>query len=311
MVESSEIPFKEVKFFELTPDLVCIAGKDGYFRNVNPAVVLKLGYSQSELFQYPIDYFMHPEDRQQTLNQRTDLLNGKALLNFQNRYITKKGETIWLEWSSIYYAEAEIVLAIAKDITEKKLMEKELENKYQQFKSLATHFKSRMEEDRRYVANELHEEVAQLATILKVEIDALGRTIPGISVETESKLKHASVLTELLINTLRRIFFSISPKILDDLGLAATIEWLCREFSLLNGIPCQFKADFREDDLSREIKMDFFRICQESLSNIMYHAGAANVSVDIISNHRVISLSITDDGIGFDAETQEGRPRLP
>ena len=102
MVESSEISFKEVNFFELTPNLVCNAGKDGYFRNVNPTVIHVLGYSQFELFQNPIEYFIHPEVRQQTLNQRTDLLNGKALLNFQNRYITKKGEPIWLEWSSIY-----------------------------------------------------------------------------------------------------------------------------------------------------------------------------------------------------------------
>lgn len=165
-----------------------------------------------------------------------------------------------------------------------------------------------MEEDRRYVAKELHEEVAQLATIHKMEIAALSTTIPGISTETESKLKHASLLTELLIDTLRRISFSISPKILDELGLAAMIEWLCREFSLLNGIPCQFNADFREDDLSREIKMDFFRICQESISNIMYPAGAANVSVDNISTPPVISLSITEDGIAFDAQTQEEGP---
>ena len=73
------------QFFEMTPDLVCIAGKDGYFKKVNQAVIDKLGYTSEELFSQPIASFIHPLDRDITARKRTELLEGKALINFENR----------------------------------------------------------------------------------------------------------------------------------------------------------------------------------------------------------------------------------
>ena len=74
------------EFFEMTPDLVCIAGKDGYFKKINPAVIQKLGYTEEELFSRPISSFIYEEDKDITRRVRTHLLNGRTLLNFQNRY---------------------------------------------------------------------------------------------------------------------------------------------------------------------------------------------------------------------------------
>src|SRR5688572_4759224 len=106
-----------LSFFKITPDLVCIAGKDGYFRNFNPAVVQKLGYSPEELLAKPISEFIHSEDKEETARRRLELLNGKTLINFYNRYISKAGEIVWLHWTSIYLPEQEVVFAIAKDVT--------------------------------------------------------------------------------------------------------------------------------------------------------------------------------------------------
>src|SRR5688500_12547546 len=134
----------ELEFFPLfqkTPDLVCIADKAGFFKIVNDAVIEKLGYSEEELFSKPISSFIHPEDKELTSIRRSELLSGKALLNFQNRYVTKTGAIIWLHWTSIYFPDKEIVFAIAKDITEIKLIEKEVEEKYRKFQNLAIHFK--------------------------------------------------------------------------------------------------------------------------------------------------------------------------
>ena len=125
------LPLKTTEFemfalFELTPDLVCIAGKDGFLKKVNPAVMQKLGYTAEEIYTRPIASFIHPEDRDMTGQVRAKLLNGEALLNFQNRYIRKNGTIIWLEWTSIYIPDKEIVFALAKDITERKLLENEV-----------------------------------------------------------------------------------------------------------------------------------------------------------------------------------------
>jgi len=87
---------------------------------------------------------------------------------------------------------------------------------------------------------------------------------------------------------------------LDDLGLKDTLKWNCKEFSLLTGIPCEFISECDETDLTKEIKLDFFRICQEALTNVMYHAEAKKVMINISDVGDKISLIIKDDGKGFE-----------
>lgn len=310
MIHHGNIEFEMLALFEMTPDLVCIAGKDGYFKKVNPAVINKLGYTADELFARPVSSFIHPDDLEFTSRERNKLLQGKTLLNFQNRYQTKSGTVIWLEWTSVFLPDKEIVFAIAKDITGSKLKEKETEEKYHTYKSLATHFKSRAEEDRKYLAYELHEEVAQLAAVVKMHISWISKHLAGLPEPAKGKIEEALLLSDLLIKTIRRISFSVSPNMMDDLGFNATLEWECKEFSVLNGIPCHFISDCHEDDLTREIKIDFFRICQEAFSNIMEHAEAKAAKIILKDKGDTISLSITDDGKGFDVNRPMQSPGL-
>lgn len=99
MHSSSIADLTNFSLFEMTPDLVCIAGRDGFFKQINQAVIEKLEYSQTELLARPISDFMHPEDIALTAARREELLSGKALLNFENRYLNKSGKTIWLQWT--------------------------------------------------------------------------------------------------------------------------------------------------------------------------------------------------------------------
>ncbi|WP_281240115.1 PAS domain-containing sensor histidine kinase [Flavobacterium praedii] len=112
-------------FFELSADLLCIAGFDGYFVKINPAVSKLLGYTNEELFSKPINEFVYIDDRHYTTIVRNELLNNKPLLNFENRYVTKSGEIVWLSWSSMPIAEEKLVYAIAKNITHNKKLEEE------------------------------------------------------------------------------------------------------------------------------------------------------------------------------------------
>jgi PAS domain S-box-containing protein len=110
-------------FFEVAPDLLCIAGFDGYFKKINPAVSKVLGYTEEELFALPIIDFIHPEDRERTAEKQKALLEGHALLNFENRYLTKDSEVVWLSWTSVPIKKDSVVFAIAKDITYRKQLE--------------------------------------------------------------------------------------------------------------------------------------------------------------------------------------------
>jgi PAS domain S-box-containing protein len=280
--------------FQTTPDLVCIADKIGYFKNFNTAVVQTLGYTREELLTLPIAHHMHPEDREMTLNRRAQLLKGDTMVNFQNRYITKKGKIIWLEWTSVYLPQRELVFAIAKNITARKEMEHQVLEEFVNLKQRATQFKSELEKERKYVAAELHEDLAQLATAVKVDLDWISSNV-NAPAETKKRIDHALVSADMLVDTIRRISFSISPGMLDDVGLDATLEWYCSEFSASNGVDCSFNSNYDETVLSKEVRLDFFRICQQVLSNATEHAHADKVTINITQKAGKVVLSI--DGV--------------
>ena len=117
--------YKFEHFFELSPDLLCIAGFDGYFKRINPAVSALLGYTNEELISKPITDFVHPDDRLITTLSRESLTESNPLLNFENRYITKDGRIVWLSWTSTPVVKDKLVYGIAKNITHKKSLEEE------------------------------------------------------------------------------------------------------------------------------------------------------------------------------------------
>ncbi len=112
-------------FFDLSMDCLCIAGYDGYFKKINPAIVSLLGYSEEELRSRLISEFIYEEDRELTALYRKNLRDNKPLINFENRYVCKSGELVWLHWTSIPLENEQLIYAIAKDITHKKELENE------------------------------------------------------------------------------------------------------------------------------------------------------------------------------------------
>lgn len=107
-------------FFEMSPDLLCIAGYDGYFKKINPAVSQALGYSMEELYSRPINDFVYDDDKEITSKVREELTRSKPLFNFENRYVTKTGEILWLSWTSLPLDSDQLIFAVAKNITHKK-----------------------------------------------------------------------------------------------------------------------------------------------------------------------------------------------
>jgi PAS domain S-box-containing protein len=122
-MDDLEIEYK--RFFDLSPDLLFIAGFDGYFRKVNPSVCKLLGYDETELYGRHINDFIHPEDRELTSRLRSDLLNNHTIFNFENRYLTKSGEVVWLSWTSYPVMDEQLVFAVAKNVSRRKEVEAE------------------------------------------------------------------------------------------------------------------------------------------------------------------------------------------
>ena len=286
---TSLIPEKELMdFIEMTPDLVCVASKEGYFLRVNQSVINTLEFSREELMSRPIDSFIHPDDKDNTAKKRRQLLQGEVLVNLDNRYISKSGKIVWLQWSSIFFPEKNMVLALAKDVTLRKEKETRAEENYQRFRNLTAHFKSSLEKDKKFLALELHEELAQLASTVKHDLGWLSKQLEDQPASIRTKLNEAYTGTASLLESLRNIAYSLSPNLLDDIGLKESIEWLCSEFQSKQDIPCscQWKGDLNR--LDKALNIDVFRICQEAMHTVFIQPGITRLSLEFeISDHSI------------------------
>ncbi|HEU4901584.1 MAG TPA: PAS domain S-box protein [Flavisolibacter sp.] len=291
--------------FEMTPDLVCIVSKEGYFQQINPAVSNKLGYSEEELLASPVSTFIHPDDKERTAQVRSKLLEDQPLLNFQNRYVAKTGESVWLEWTSIYLPDQEIVFAIAKDITAGKKAELALEDNYRKYKNLTTHFKRNIEKDRHFLAAELHEDLAQTAASIKLNLDWIKTCEPHLSDVSKKRIEQVIDTSTILITKIRKLVYSIGEDRIGKFGLQSVLQSLCGEFTALSGIQCRSQINFDESCLSHETKLDIYRICQEALSNSLQHAQASLVTIAVQQVDDQIELTIADNGIGFDPSQEK------
>lgn len=109
--------------FSFAPEMVCIAGTDGYFKKVNPAMTRQLGYSEAELLRRPVHEFIYPEDRESSLKAFKELENSKQTHRYENRFVTRDGNIVWLSWSSTPVQDGGIMYSIAKNITRQRELE--------------------------------------------------------------------------------------------------------------------------------------------------------------------------------------------
>lgn len=125
-LERRRIDYERERFFNLSVDMLCIAGLDGYFKRINPAFSKTLGYSSEELLKHPFITFVHPDDVAATENEMRKLADGQPTLHFDNRYRHQDGSWRWISWRVQPYLEEKILYATARDITEHKLQDKEI-----------------------------------------------------------------------------------------------------------------------------------------------------------------------------------------
>ncbi|MFN8243441.1 MAG: PAS domain S-box protein [Ferruginibacter sp.] len=282
-------------FFEMSPDLVCIAGSDGNLKEVNPVFCAKLGFSDQELKAQPLYNLIHPDDRELTRNACKNLPQGKVFHDLRNRYLCKSGDIIWLEWTCMYIPENGNILAIGRDVTQKVAEEKELEAKYRKFERLTKHFKGRLEKDRKLFAYEIHEDLAQLSAAVKMDIDWLETNISCLTDAARIRIRNASKVTGLLIKTLQRVAFMASPNMLDDFGLSTTLDFFCSDFTRIYGIPVRFNGNCNEAALEPSLKIDFFRICQEVLTGMADLSKASAITVTLREEADSIHLIVADE----------------
>jgi signal transduction histidine kinase len=188
---------------------------------------------------------------------------------------------------------------IIRDITERKRTEEQLRTSRGQLRALSAHLQSIREEERTLVAREIHDELGQALTGLKMDLSWLIKRFPEGQTLLMEKAKSMLKFIDTTIQSVRRLSTKLRPGVLDDLGLIAAIEWQAQEFQNRTGIQCKFNSSLREVDLDRDRSTAVFRILQETLTNVARHASATRVNIYLGKKDASIVLIVEDNGRGI------------
>ena len=204
----------------------------------------------------------------------------------------------WFE-SSIYPSTKGVSIYIS-DITEQKKAEQELRMQKKELRNLTRHIQNLREEERKIIARELHDDLGQIVTVLKIDIRNLKNRLVNSS---DIVLEDVNLILETvdeLIKKIRKIAHQLRPNLLDTVGLQAALKNHCLEFEKNTAVNCFFYNETNNERLSQDVEIALFRICQESLTNVMRHANASEVVVRLSKDNDEILLEISDNGKGFD-----------
>jgi signal transduction histidine kinase len=176
-----------------------------------------------------------------------------------------------------------------------------LRRSYDQLRALTGHLRFVREEERTRIAREVHDELGQALTSLKLDLSLVAKKLSG-EPAIKKKIKAMSDHVDATIHTVRRIATDLRPGVLDNLGLAAAIEWQTADFQERTGIRCDVKIDVKDANLDPDLSTMCFRIFQETLTNILRHAKATLVEVSLATAGRELILTVRDNGRGISEE---------
>lgn len=188
------------------------------------------------------------------------------------------------------------------DRRERQRAEDKLRRSLDQLRALTSYLQYVREEERTRIAREVHDELGQALTGLKLDMSWLAARLARNARPVQDKVKTMVDHIDETIQTVRRIATELRPGILDSLGLVAALEWQANEFQSRTGIPCQVVASVDDSQLQQQFATVFFRIYQETLTNIIRHARATRVDVRLAEESKMLVLTVQDNGRGISEE---------
>jgi signal transduction histidine kinase len=197
------------------------------------------------------------------------------------------------------------LMAVIRNITERKQAEKQLMATTERLRALSARITRAREEERTNIAREVHDELGQLLTALRMDVFWLDKRLPAGEGEDQVRIKLEEMieLIDVSISTVRRISRELRPGVLDELGLAEALRWQLQSFHYRTGIEYTFTSTDQELVVDHARSTALFRIFQEALTNITRHAHATEVRVDLTCEPDNLLLEIADNGVGMLGES--------
>ena len=188
---------------------------------------------------------------------------------------------------------------IARDVTDRAIAVQELQKSREQLRKLAKHNEAVRENERKMIAIEVHDQVGQSLTALSLDLSWLLRKMPPEMQDFKGKLESMHEMIDMTSRQVSKITSMLRPTVLDHFGLIPAIEWQAEEFRKRSGIGYEIEVIPDEFQIDEKKSTVIFRIFQEMLTNIVRHAKATKIRIDILKNDETITMSVTDNGIGL------------
>ena len=291
------------KIIDSLPGVFYFYDENGKFIRWNKQLEIVTGYSGNEIANlHPTQLF--GGDDVPYIQQRIAKVFSEGSGDAEADFLFKDGSSkpFYFKAILVNFENRPCLLGTGIDISDRKKAEKELNDSYKAIRKLTRHLQNVREEDRAHIAREIHDELGQQLTVLKMDVSWLNKKIVTADDIIKTKMKDMLTMLDETVKTVRRISSELRPSLLDDLGLVAAMEWQLLEFKKRSKIKTIFLAPEEEIELSDTIKTGLFRIFQESLTNVVRHSDAKKLEVSLEHKDSNFVLTISDDGKGFDKD---------
>jgi PAS domain S-box-containing protein len=296
---------------ESSDDAILGKSLDGFITSWNKGAEKIYGYSENEVIGQPTSILVsadRPEEAQQILNR---LARGEVVDHYETVRRKKGGEEIHvsLTVSPIRNQEGKIVGAssVARDMTQRKQIENALRHANAQLHVLSSRLFQVQEDERRHLARELHDRMGQELTAVKIDLQAAQHLEDRAAIVR--RVDDSIAVLDLLVQQARQLSLDLRPPLLDDLGLVPALRWYLDQQTQRTGLRVTFFADPALERVDAAIETACFRVAQEALTNILRHARAQAVSLELHRTTESLHLVVRDDGIGFDVAAAQERAR--
>lgn len=281
---------------------ICVI-QDGKFVYLNPKQADIYGYTQAELLTLPsVLELVVEEDRALVAENIRRRLNGEVKeMRYRVHARRKDGTIIAVEAFGIrtkLNGKAAIVGTL-QDISEREQDHLALEQTTEQLQTLSHRLLEMQEAERRHLSRELHDEIGQALTALKINLQAVQRSADS-SPSLLPRLMDSVSIVDRTLRQVRTLSLDLRPSVLDDLGLFAALRWYADQQAQRAGLRVQLSVKFTETRLDPTLETACFRVAQEALTNVVRHAQAKTVLIELGRENDYLHLMVRDDGEGFD-----------
>ncbi len=290
------------------PIAVAVIDQNNSVKLINRQFVRDLGYTiedLSDLDKWFEQIYPDPELRQNaSINWQKAISATTAteILSIPREWLVRCKDGSYVDLEVRLARAGDRFVVTFNDITYRKRAEEVLKTSREQMRELAARLQQAREEERAFIAREIHDELGQLLTGLKIDLKWLEKRLPQGTENSQVLRSKMVLILELVDETIvamRRVATQFRPGVLDTLGLIAAIEWQAEEFSNRTGIVCEFDQPMPQHLSSRESDTALFRIFQESLTNVARHSEATAVKVSLSRQNGSLVLKVRDNGRGI------------